>query len=89
MLSISSTIVFARLAHSNEFAPMRVMLTFGWMAGGVLVSLLNADTSIARRLHQRDRYGWCWRHSLFFCRNWKSPSPPKIFRGMNGSASTR
>jgi MFS family permease len=45
MLSISSTIIFARLAHSNEFAPMRVMLTFGWMAGGVLASLLNADTS--------------------------------------------
>ena len=45
MLSISSTIIFARLAHSNEFAPMRVMLTFGWMAGGVLASMLNADTS--------------------------------------------
>ena len=45
MLSISSTIIFARLAHSYEFAPMRVMLTFGWMAGGVLASLLNADTS--------------------------------------------
>jgi nucleoside transporter len=45
MLSISSTIIFARLAHSNEFAPMRVMLTFGWMAGGVLASVLNADTS--------------------------------------------
>ncbi len=45
MLSISSTIIFARLAHSHEFAPMRVMLTFGWMAGGVLASLLNADTS--------------------------------------------
>jgi nucleoside transporter len=45
MLSISSTIIFARLAHSNEFAPMRVMLTFGWMGGGVLASALNADTS--------------------------------------------
>jgi nucleoside transporter len=45
MLSISSTIIFAKLAHSNEFAPMRVMLTFGWMGGGVLVSVLGADTS--------------------------------------------
>jgi nucleoside transporter len=45
MLSISSTIIFARLADSKEFAPMRVMLTFGWMAGGVLASMLNADTS--------------------------------------------
>jgi MFS family permease len=45
MLSISSAIIFARLAHSNEFAPMRVMLTFGWMGGGVLVSVLGADTS--------------------------------------------
>lgn len=45
MLSISSTIIFARLAHTNEFAPMRVMLTFGWMGGGVLVSFLSADTS--------------------------------------------
>jgi hypothetical protein len=45
MLSISSTIVFARLADSREFAPMRVMMTFGWMGGCVLASLLNADTS--------------------------------------------
>jgi nucleoside transporter len=45
MLSISSTIIFARLADSREFAPMRVMLTFGWMAGGVLASALDADTS--------------------------------------------
>jgi len=45
MLSISSAIIFSRLADSNEFAPMRVMLTFGWMGGGLLASLLNADTS--------------------------------------------
>jgi len=45
MLSISSAIIFARLADTNEFAPMRVMLTFGWQGGGILVSLLNADTS--------------------------------------------
>jgi Nucleoside H+ symporter len=45
LLSISSAIVFARLADANEFAPMRVMITFGWMAGGVLASALNADTS--------------------------------------------
>jgi nucleoside transporter len=45
MLSISSTIIFARLADAKEFAPMRVMLTFGWMGGGILASLLNADTS--------------------------------------------
>ena len=45
MMSITSTIVFAQLADSKEFAPMRVMMTFGWMAGCVLTSLLNADTS--------------------------------------------
>jgi len=45
MSSISSAIVFARLADSKEFAPMRVMMTFGWMAGCVLASVLNADTS--------------------------------------------
>jgi MFS family permease len=45
LMSISSTIVFARLADSKEFAPMRVMMTFGWMAGCVLASVLNADTS--------------------------------------------
>jgi len=45
MLSISSTIVFARLADSREFAPMRVMMTFGWIGGCVLISLLNADMS--------------------------------------------
>ena len=45
MLSITSTIVFARIADSKEFAPMRVMMTLGWMAGCVLASALNADTS--------------------------------------------
>lgn len=45
MLSITSAIVFARLADSREFAPMRVMMTFGWMGGALLASLLNADTS--------------------------------------------
>jgi len=45
MLSITSTIVFAQLADSKEFAPMRVMMTIGWMAGCVLASVLNADTS--------------------------------------------
>lgn len=44
--SISSTIVFARLADSKrEFGPIRAMATFGWMAGCWLVSLLNADAS--------------------------------------------
>lgn len=45
MLSISSTIVFARLADPKEFAPMRVMMTFGWAGGCVLASVLNSDTS--------------------------------------------
>jgi MFS family permease len=44
--SISSTIVFARLADSKkEFGPIRAMATFGWMAGCWLVSLLNAYAS--------------------------------------------
>jgi len=45
LLSISSTIVFAQLDDSKEFAPMRAMMTIGWMAGCVLASVLNADTS--------------------------------------------
>lgn len=44
--SISSTIIFARLADAKkEFGPIRAMATLGWMAGCWLVSLLNADTS--------------------------------------------
>ncbi len=44
--SISSTIIFARLANAqNEFGPIRAMATFGWMAGCWTVSLLGADTS--------------------------------------------
>lgn len=44
--SISSTIVFARLADSRqEFGPIRAMGTLGWMAGCWIVSLLNADAS--------------------------------------------
>jgi len=44
--SISSTIVFARLADAKkEFGPIRAMATLGWMAGCWLVSALNADAS--------------------------------------------
>jgi MFS family permease len=46
MWSISSTIVFARLADAKkEFGQIRAMATLGWMAGCCLVSALNADTS--------------------------------------------
>ncbi|MBI3413823.1 MAG: MFS transporter [Verrucomicrobia bacterium] len=44
--SISSTIVFARLADAQkEFGPIRAMATLGWMSGCWLVSVLGADTS--------------------------------------------
>src|SRR6266542_3887792 len=44
--SISSTIVFARLADAKkEFGPIRAMATLGWMAGCWVVSALNADRS--------------------------------------------
>lgn len=46
MWSISSTIVFARLADAKmEFGPVRALGTLGWMAGCWLVSALAADTS--------------------------------------------
>src|ERR1051325_3651675 len=46
MWSISSTIVFARLADAKrEFGPIRAMATLGWMVGCWLVSALNADAS--------------------------------------------
>lgn len=45
--SISSTIVFARLADAKkEFGPIRAMATIGWMAGCCLISALGADTSV-------------------------------------------
>jgi nucleoside transporter len=44
--SISSAIVFARLADAKkEFGPIRAMATLGWMAGCWLVSALSADAS--------------------------------------------
>ncbi len=44
--SISSTIVFARLADARkEFGPIRAMATLGWMAGCWIVSALGADTT--------------------------------------------
>jgi MFS family permease len=44
--SISSTIIFARLADSQrEFGPIRAMATLGWMAGCWTISALGADTS--------------------------------------------
>ena len=46
MWSISSSIVFARLADAGkEFGPIRAMATIGWMAGCWSISLLNADAS--------------------------------------------
>jgi nucleoside transporter len=44
--SISSSIIFARLADARkEFGPIRAMATLGWMAGCWGISLLNADSS--------------------------------------------
>jgi nucleoside transporter len=44
--SISSAIVFARLADAKkEFGPIRAMATLGWMAGCWTVSALGADDS--------------------------------------------
>lgn len=46
LLSISSTIIFSRLADSQkEFGPMRGMYTLGWMIGCWIISALNADRS--------------------------------------------
>jgi len=45
--SIASTIVFARLKDAErEFGPVRAMATLGWMTGGILVSVVSADTSV-------------------------------------------
>jgi nucleoside transporter len=44
--SISSTIIFARLADAKkEFGPIRAMATIGWMGGCLLISVLDADRS--------------------------------------------
>ncbi len=44
--SITSTIVFSRLADSrSQFGPVRALATLGWMAGCWLVSLLDADAN--------------------------------------------
>jgi len=44
--SISSTIIFARLADAKkEFGPIRAMATLGWVLGCLFVSVLNADSS--------------------------------------------
>jgi len=46
LLSISSTIIFARLADSQkEFGPIRGMYTLGWMVGCWTISALGADRS--------------------------------------------
>jgi nucleoside transporter len=44
LISIASTIIFARLANSpKEFGPIRGMYTLGWIVGCWMVSALNAD----------------------------------------------
>ena len=46
MFSISTSLVLARLKDAKqEFGPVRAMATIGWMAGALLVSLLNLDRS--------------------------------------------
>jgi MFS family permease len=46
LISISSTIIFARLADSQkEFGPIRAMYTLGWMIGCWIISALDADRS--------------------------------------------
>jgi MFS family permease len=44
--SLSSTIVFARLADARkQFGPLRAMATLGWMTGCCAISALRADNS--------------------------------------------
>ncbi len=46
MWSLTSTVVFARLADAKrEFGPIRAVATIGWMSGCLLVSALGADRS--------------------------------------------
>ena len=46
MFSISTALVFARLENARkEFGPVRVLATVGWMAGALLIGLLNLDRS--------------------------------------------
>jgi len=46
LTSISATIVFERLSDARrEYGQIRSLFTLGWMAGCLLVSALNADTS--------------------------------------------
>jgi nucleoside transporter len=46
MFSISTALVFARLADAKkEFGPIRSMATIGWMAGALLISAASLDRS--------------------------------------------
>ena len=46
MFSISTALVFARLADANrEFGPVRAYATVGWMAGAFVIGFLNWDRS--------------------------------------------
>ena len=46
MFSISTALVLARLADAKkEFGPVRALATLGWMAGALLIGLLNLDRS--------------------------------------------
>jgi nucleoside transporter len=46
MFSISTALVFARLADAKkEFGPVRALATLGWIAGALLIGLLNLDRS--------------------------------------------
>jgi nucleoside transporter len=46
MFSISTALVFARLADAKkEFGSIRALATIGWMAGAILISVLSLDHS--------------------------------------------
>jgi nucleoside transporter len=46
MFSISTALVLARLQDARkEFGPVRAMATLGWMAGALLIGVLNLDRS--------------------------------------------
>jgi MFS family permease len=47
MFSISTALVFARLANAKmEFGPVRSLATAGWMAGALLIGCLSLDRSV-------------------------------------------
>ena len=89
MFSISTALVFARLADAKkEFGPIRSLATVGWMAGALLIGCLSLDQS-AFAAYLGAAFWFLVAGFTYFLPALEIPAAAAHLPGMSASAWTR